>query len=83
MKRLQIGFTGRYQGRGLWRRVFGSGPVRMTPIDVAISDKDEQEVTAAATALAQILAAQPPTDHRLGSLFDLVGVRLFVNIKAA
>lgn len=79
--RLQIGFTGRYQGRGFWRQIFGSGPVRMTPIDVAISDDDQQETAAIVQALAAIFAAQPPTDHRLGSLFDLVGVRLFVNLK--
>lgn len=79
--RLQIGFTARYQGRGLWRQIFGSGPVRMTPIDVAISDNDKQEVEAAAQALQTILAAQPPTKHRLGSLFDLVETRLFVNLK--
>jgi hypothetical protein len=79
--RIQIGFTGRYQGRGFWRRIFGSGPVRLTPIDVAISDKDKQEVEAAANALSQILATQPPSKHRMGSLFDLTDVRLFVNLK--
>ncbi|MEX2244803.1 MAG: hypothetical protein WD716_13280 [Fimbriimonadaceae bacterium] len=79
--RLQIGFTGRYQGRGIWRRVFGSGPVRMTPIDVAISDNDKQEVEAAATALRQILATQEPTKHRAGSFFDIVDVRIFVQTK--
>ena len=81
MKRLQIGFTGRYQGRGIWRSIFGSGPLRMTPIDVAISDKDAQEVEAVTNALQQILVAQLPTSHRLGSLFDLVDVRVFVQTK--
>ena len=80
--RIQIGFTGRYQGRGFWRRIFGSGPVRLTPIDVAVSDKDKQEVESIAAALQQIFAMQPPTTHRLGSLFDLADVRLFCNLKA-
>jgi len=53
----------------------------MTPIDVAISDKDEQEVEAAATALRQILANQEPTKHRAGSFFDIVDVRIFVQTK--
>jgi hypothetical protein len=79
--RLQIGFTARYVGRGFWRRIFGSGPVRLTPIDVAISDKDRQEVETAANTLNQILAAQAPSKHRVGSLFDLTDVRLFVNLK--
>jgi hypothetical protein len=81
MTRLQIGFTGRYQGRGIWRQIFGSGPVRMTPIDVAISENDKQEVEAAANALATILQAQPPTKHRIGSVFDLVETRIFVRLK--
>jgi hypothetical protein len=81
MKRLQIGFTGRYQGRGVWRRIFGSGPVRMTPIDVAISDKDTAEVEAATNALSHILATQKPSRHRAGSLFDIVDVRIFVQTK--
>jgi hypothetical protein len=53
----------------------------MTPIDVAISDNDRQEVEAAVTALRQILDAQEPTKHRAGSLFDIVDVRIFVQTK--
>ncbi len=65
----------------MWRRVFGSGPVRMTPIDVAVSDKDTAEVEAATTALNQILATQKPSRHRAGSLFDIIDVRIFVQTK--
>ena len=81
MTRIQIGFTGRYKGRGFWRQIFGSGPLRLTPIDVPVSDKDRQEVEAATNALQAILQAQQPTNHRLGSLFDLTEVKAFVNLK--
>jgi hypothetical protein len=54
----------------------------MTPIDVAISDKDNAEVEAATNALNQILATQRPSRHRAGSLFDIVDVRIFVQTKA-
>ena len=76
--RLQITLTGRYQGRGFWRQIFGSGPFRLTPIDVAIADKDRETVATAATAISQILAQQEPTDHRLGSLFNATGVQIVV-----
>lgn len=79
--RIQIGLTGRYQGRGFWRRVFGSGPVRITPIDAPVADKDKAAVTAAAETLGAFLAQQPPSRHRLGSLFNLTEVRPFITVK--
>lgn len=80
--RLQITLTARYVGRGLWRRIFGSGPLRLTPIDVAISDNDKPEVEAAANTLNEILSAQPPSKHRIGSLFDVTDLRVSANIKS-
>ena len=79
--RLQLGITGRYQGRGIWRRIFGSGPFRITPIDVPIAANDQEEVRAAATALNTVLAQQRPTTHRLGSLFNATDVQVFVRTK--
>ena len=81
MTRIQIGLTGRYQGRGFWRRVFGSGPVRITPIDAQVAEKDKETVTAVAETLNAILATQPPSRHRIGSLLDVTDVRGFVKIK--
>jgi hypothetical protein len=78
MTHLQIGLTGRYQGRGFWRRVFGSGPARITPIDAPIADNDRDAVVAAAQTISQFLAQQKPTRHRAGSLFDLTDVQAFV-----
>ena len=80
MTRLQIGFSGRYVGRGFWRRVFGSGPFRVTPIDVAIADKDAESVAAAAEVLTNFVR---PSDvqYRIGSLFSLEGVLPFFTVK--
>ena len=81
MTRLQIGATGRWVGRGFWRRVFGSGPFRMTPVDVAVSDADAEKIIAAAQLLNGYLAGSPPSTHRLGSLANLEDVRPFISVK--
>ena len=79
--RLQIGATGRWAGRGFWRRVLGSGPFRVTPLDIAVSEGDIEKVAGAVAILGPYLAQQPPSKHRLGSLVDLLDTVTFVNLK--
>ena len=81
MTRLQIGSEGRWAGRGFFRRIFGSGPFRVTPVDVAIKDADAEKVFQAALVIQMYLDAAPASKHRLGSLANLEGVRTFINIK--
>ncbi|MCH7946149.1 MAG: hypothetical protein IIC73_09090 [Armatimonadetes bacterium] len=81
MARLQIGFEGSYQGRGFFRRIFGSGPFRFTPLDVALAEKDVGRASDAAAVLSLFVMGAEPGRLRLGSLFNLVGVRPFIQIR--
>lgn len=81
MARLQIGFEGSFEGRGFFRRIFGSGPLRMTPLDVAIAEKDLEKVEEAAQVISLFLMGTEPSRHRLGSLFNLV-VKPFIRVRS-
>ena len=80
MARLQIGFEGSFEGRGFFRRIFGSGPLRMTPLDVAVAEKDVEKVEGAAQVLGLFIMGAEPRRHRLGSLFNIV-VKPFIRVR--
>ena len=82
MTRLQIRNTGRWSGRGFFRRIFGSGAFAVTPIDVAIKEADVEKVVQAALVLQMYLDTAPASDHRLGSLANLEDVRTLITVKA-
>ena len=81
MARLQIGFEGSLEGRGFFRRIFGSGPFRFTPLDIALAEKDVERVSDAAAVISLFVMGAAPGRHRVGSLFNLVGVRPFVQVR--
>ena len=80
MARLQIGFEGSYEGRGFFRRIFGSGPLRLTPLDVEIADRDVERLEGAVQVLSLFIMGTEPTRQRVGSLFNLV-VKPFLQIR--
>jgi len=80
MSRLQIGFEGSYEGRGFFRRIFGSGPLRLTPVDVAIADKDIANVEGAVQLINLYVMGVEPARQRIGSLIDL-SLRPFVQVR--
>ncbi len=69
------------EGRGFFRRIFGSGPFRFTPLDIALAEKDVGRVSEAAAVISLFVMGAAPGRHRIGSLFNLVGVRPFVQVR--
>lgn len=80
LARLQIGFEGFYEGRGFFRRIFGSGPLRITPLDVAVAEKDVEKVDGAVQIITLFIVGVAPSKHRLGSLFNII-IKPFVKLR--